>query len=56
MIALVQAEMAGGASDHPGASGKIERLALPGFEVLIRVRLDEGGAVDHIDFFGVRER
>jgi hypothetical protein len=56
MIGLVQAEIAGRARSHPGASGKLERLALPDFELLVRVRLDKGGTVEHIDFFDVRRK
>ena len=56
MIGLVEAEMDHVSSKYPGTAGRIGWLELPGFRVLIRVRLDDAGAVEHIDFFGVREK
>ena len=57
MIGLVDAEMARETKDYPGVSGRIEGVPLGDFELVIRVRLDQGsGTVEHVDFFDVRER
>ncbi len=55
MIGLVRAEMQGELAEYPGAVGKIGWMELPDFRVLIRVRLERGN-VEHIDFFGVRQK
>ena len=56
MIGLVQAEMAGQTESYPGVSGRIEGIPLADFEVVVRVRLDRAGTVEHVDFFDVREK